>query len=139
MLAHRGVAGVQDFRADCFVGISKMIREKVGSPVIDLPPLVRNHIDDLPIPTTYTNADGEYRMEGAPIGELFQGVDKLDWVGVSRIVETTAGEVELEDAVLSVGRTIHGIVIDMEGDPLEGVEVMAGSELSLFPWQPLRN
>ena len=121
--------GVQDFRADCSVGISKMIVEGADSPVIELPPIVRNHIDDLPIPTTYTNADGEYRIEGAPIGDLIQGVDKPDWVGVSRVVTTTAGEVELEDALLTVGQTIHGIVVDEAGNPLQGVEVIAGSEL----------
>ncbi|TDJ73254.1 MAG: carboxypeptidase regulatory-like domain-containing protein [Planctomycetota bacterium] len=121
-------AGVQDFRADCSVGISKMIVEETGSPVVELPPLVRDHIDDLPIPTTFTNADGEYRFESAPIGDLIQGIDKPAWVGVSRVITTTAGEVELADAVLSAGLTIEGIVVDEQGDPLAGVEVLAGSE-----------
>jgi protocatechuate 3,4-dioxygenase beta subunit len=121
--------GAQDFRSDCSVGISRMILQGGGSPVFDLPPIARKHLDDFPIPTTHTDAEGEYRFEAAPIGEVIQGVDKPDWVGVSRVVATTAGEVRLEDAVLSAGRTIAGVVVDDEGDVLEGVEVMAGSEL----------
>ena len=121
--------GVQDFRSDCSVGISRMILQGSDSPVIDLPPIARQHIDDFPIPTTYTDAEGQYRFEAAPVGEVIQGADKPDWVGVSRVVTTSAGEVQLEDAVLSAGRTISGVVVDDEGEVLEGVEVMVGSEL----------
>ncbi len=120
--------GVQDFRADCSVGISKMVVEEGVGQVIELPPIVRSHIDLLPIATTYSDDAGEYRMEGVPIGRLIQGVDRPGLVGMSRSVSTTAGEVELEDAVLTAGRTIQGIVIDDQGEPLQGVEVLAGSE-----------
>ena len=121
--------GVQDFRADCSVGVSRMILQGDDSPVFDLPPIARKHIDDFPVPTTTTNNEGEYRFEGAPIGEVIQGVDMPDWLGVLRVVTTSAGEVVLEDAVLTAGRTISGVVVDEEGEVLEGVEVVVGSEL----------
>ncbi len=121
-------AGVQDFRSDCSVGISEMITEGGDSPVVDLPPMIRAHLDDLPIPTTYTDSKGEYRMQNVPIGELFQGVDMVDRVGVARVLQTTEGEVELEVAVLTPGRTIQGRVVDSQGNPVQGAEVIAGSE-----------
>lgn len=121
--------GIQDFRADCAVGISKAIVEGLASPLVEPPPMVRDHLDDLPIPTTTTGEDGRYRFEAAPVGELIQGVDMPGRLGLARAVTTTPGEVVLEDATLRAGRTIAGAVVDDAGDPVQDAEVLAGSEL----------
>ncbi|MFT4540389.1 MAG: protocatechuate 3,4-dioxygenase beta subunit [Planctomycetota bacterium] len=122
--------GIQDFRSDCAVAITSMILNGGGSPVIEPPPIIRRHLDDFPIPTTLTNADGEYRFEAAPIGKLLVGIDLAGWLGSIEQVETQAGENELEANVLRAGKTVSGIVIDEEGEPVAGVEVMAGTEVS---------
>ena len=120
--------GVQDFRADCAIGVTSMIDSGAGSPVFEPPPLVKQHIDDLPIPTTYTDADGRFRIEGIAIGKILYGIDKRGWLGMTRVETTEPGEVVLEDAVLRAGRTVSGTVVDGEGEPIEGVEVLAGTE-----------
>ena len=121
----------QDFRADCSVGVTSIALDTEGSPVVELPPLVRNHLDDLPIPTTHTDAEGLYRIEGLPVGELLLGADMPEWLGASRLVTTTPGDNQLEDSILTTGRTIFGVVVEEAGDPLEGIEVVVGSE---FPF-----
>jgi len=122
--------GPQDFRSDSAVGISKYVSEGSHSPVVEPPPLVRRHLADLPLPTTVTDADGAYRFEGAPVGDIMIAIDKRGWLGMLRRDQTEPGEVELADAILRGGRTISGEVIDSEGDPVAGVEVMAGTEIA---------
>jgi hypothetical protein len=121
--------GIQDVRSDCTVGITSFVTNESGSPVVEIPPFARRHIDDLPIPTSYTDLEGNYRMDGVPIGALIQAVDKPGLLGVARVVTTKHGENALEDVVLTTGRTLTGIVIDEESEPVAGIEVVAGSEL----------
>ena len=121
--------GIQDFRADCAVGVTSIILNGGRSPVFEPPPLVRQHLDDLPIPTTHTNIKGEYRFEGAPIGTLIMAADLPGWLGLIEKIETTAGEVELQPKILRAGKTVSGVVIDEEGEPIAGAQVMAGSEV----------
>ena len=121
---------VQDVRSDCAVGISMFVHDRMSSPVVEPPPLVRRHLDDMPFPTMTTDVEGKYRFEGAPIGSLVLGVDRPGSLGVLRLETTTLGEVEFDDAVLTAGRTAEGVVFDMEGEPIVGAEVMAGSEFA---------
>jgi hypothetical protein len=120
---------VQDFRSDCAVGISAYIHDGSSSPVVEPPPLVRRHLDDLPIPTTISDVEGRYRFEGVPIGDIMLAIDLRGWLGMLRKDSTRPGEVELPDAILRAGRVISGEVIDTEGDPVAGAEVMAGAEI----------
>ena len=64
------------------------------------------------IPTTWSDENGEYVFEGAPIGELVQSADKRDWLGVSRVITSHAGPMDVPDLALSPGRTVEGVVLD---------------------------
>lgn len=121
---------LQDLRSDCAVGISQYVHRGDVSPVVELPPLVRRHLDDFPLPTTLSDDEGRFRFEGVPIGGVLLAADMKGWLGYLKLFQAEAGENVLDDVTLRAGRTIHGEVFDLSGDPIVGAEVMAGTEIA---------
>lgn len=74
----------------------------------------------------YTDATGAFAIEGLPRREL--SIVALHETGASesRAVDATAGDVGDVTLTIDVTGTIAGVVIDPEGQPIEGVQVSAG-------------
>ncbi|GJM22134.1 MAG: hypothetical protein DHS20C15_20490 [Planctomycetota bacterium] len=88
----------------------------------------------LPLPTTQTDANGEWLLDGVPSGAPLMLFD--DGVHVSRARSTgptgpTGSEVEMDDLMLFDGVTLRGRVVDSQGDPVPGAEVLAGNRMGL--------
>ncbi len=97
--------------------------------VVEPPKWIASLVDRLPVSTTYTNADGEFRMEGVPAGRVCGGVDRLGSTAtVIAGFELSAGEErDLDELEVLVGRTVTGKVVDAAGKPVAGVEVYGGA------------
>ncbi len=119
-----------DFRADSLISVTAIATTGQGHGIIELPSWVQKNVDRLPIPTTFTNTEGLFRLEGVALGKLVGGADKRGYVGAPiGPVDLSSGEENLGDLVLKNGRTITGIVEDTYGEPVPGIEVFAGAEV----------
>lgn len=95
----------------------------------------------LPIPTTHTDAAGEWEMIGLPAGAPKLLYDKLHHVGRSQQLGPTGppgSVVEVGDVPLVDGVTLTGRVLDERGDPVADAEVMAGNAVMLAPMSILQ-
>ncbi|MAB78545.1 MAG: hypothetical protein CMJ89_04240 [Planctomycetes bacterium] len=120
---------VYDFRSDSMVAVTMMATTGQGHGIIELPPWVQKNIDRLPIPTTFTDDEGAFRLEGVALTKLVGGIDKKGYVGFPIRVDLSSGEEDMGIAVLSRGQTITGMVEDTYGEPQVGIEVFAGAEV----------
>ena len=124
--------GLHNLRSDSLLGVMQMLSAEEDSPVVELPEWIRVHVDRLPIPTTHSDGTGAFRLEGVPLSPVILAVDKPGWEGLVREpTEVELGELDLGDLILPRGRTLKGVVVDMEGEPVEGVEVYAGAEVPM--------
>ena len=125
------VARPYEFRGETLVGITNLISAGDGRGVIEPPPWVRAFVDQLPVPTTTSDEDGQFRLEGVPLARVIGGVDLPGYAGLplGPLDMRGEGEEHLGDLVLTRGRTVQGVVEDAEGEPIAGVEVYAGAEL----------
>lgn len=101
--------------------------------VLDFPAWVEKRIDELPIPMTWTDGDGRFRLGGVPPGDNYFAAsrsDLLPFVQASvRVVaaeEKDLGEIELRE-----GEWVEGVVMDAAGEPIEGAEIMAAAASGL--------
>jgi hypothetical protein len=125
------LSGAWELREESLVAISMLLTTGGGQGVVELPGWVRRLIDDFPIPTTYSDEMGLFRLEGVPLAKVIGGIDRPGLVGipVGPIDMLASAEQDLGDLILPTGRTIEGIVEDSGGDPVVGVEVFAGAEV----------
>lgn len=125
-------ASPQEFRSDSLISIGAIPLGGEKPTIIELPDWIRASIDRFPVPTTYSSADGGFRLEGVALAQVVGGIDKRGYVGVPLgPLDVSGGEHDLGEVVLAHGRTIRGVVEDGYGEPANGVEVYAGAEL--FP------
>lgn len=93
--------------------------------VVDLPGWMRAYADRLPIPTTWTDAEGRFALDTVPAGEVSVFVDHpgrvpaSEWLGVLEPGAERDLTIRLED-----GDTAGGRVVDADGEPVQGAEVM---------------
>jgi protocatechuate 3,4-dioxygenase beta subunit len=80
------------------------------------------HIDD-----ATSNANGEYVLDGLPLGETTLGFSRRGYQSMSKTLELAAGETRL-DVRLAVGRVLTGQVVDDRGAPVADVLIEAFSE-----------
>lgn len=122
--------GVQDFQkggsfyfnpSDCF-----------GILVVDPLPIFHELYNKLPFPSTLSESDGTFRLEGIPRGVVNVLFDKPDYMTTQRGPVSTGrgGETDLGDLTIKSGTTLRGEVVDEEGNPLPNVEVRVGSVYS---------
>ena len=118
-----------DFRGDSLLAVTMLATTGQGHGILELPAWVQKNVDRLPIPTTYSDEEGAFRLEGAALTNLVGGIDKKGHVGAPVRVDLSSGAADLGDVVLARGRTITGVVEDTYGEPLPGIEVFAGAEI----------
>ncbi|MEM9799926.1 MAG: carboxypeptidase-like regulatory domain-containing protein [Planctomycetota bacterium] len=100
----------------------------------EVPPVAFALFERLPIPTTYTDSNGAFRLEGVPVGLVSGGADKEGHVAaILGPVNVTPSEVDVGELELLFGRNVTGKVTDELEEPVEGVEVVVGAYHPLFP------
>lgn len=118
------LSGLQDFREGC----SFLARMGEENRVFDLPPAARQFFHLMPFPTTQSDSDGTFRLEGVPLGFLSLVVDRVDYVTNHNTAVNTSrgGEKNVGDVMLDAGVLLKGKVLDFEGEPASGIEVRVG-------------
>jgi len=108
--------------------------------VFPLPRWIDPWIDNLPIPTVHTAADGTFRMEGAPVGSVTLVVDRDGFPSLVHGPVTTreGGEQKIPDLVLEEGEILEGKVVDTADRPVEGAELLVGAKAPIGDFALLR-
>ncbi|MFO1076658.1 MAG: carboxypeptidase-like regulatory domain-containing protein [Planctomycetota bacterium] len=104
--------------------------------VLEMPPWVKDAFDQLPIPTTTTAADGTFRLVGVVPGSNLLATTARNFLSdVKPSVQVRAGKEKDVGAVrLRRGEELFGKVVDTEGKPIGGAEVLAGSTILVAPF-----
>ena len=114
-----------------------LIREP-SSPVrvLEMPKWAQRVFDDLPIPSTTTDADGNFRLVGVVPGSNFFAVTARTFLAeVKPSVIVRAGqEKNLGRVRLKHGEELAGRVLDTQGKPVADAEVFAGSTIGVVPF-----
>lgn len=122
---------VHEFRSDSLIAVNRITMGGEGQEIIDLPDWVRRLVDRLPVPTTWSDSDGRFRLAGVPLTEIIGAVDKRGHVGLPLgPFEMSGPEIDVGEQVLARGRRVRGVVEDPFGEPASGVEVFAGAEVA---------
>src|SRR5258708_29362798 len=73
----------------------------------------------------YSDGKGEFEIKGLPKRELAAVAMHETGASQSKDVDTTRGDVSSVELVIDVTGSIAGIVVDPQGQPVEGVQVSA--------------
>ncbi len=124
-------ANVQYLQSDS----SLIIAEGGVRNLVRLPREVMKWESKLPFPTTRTDAEGQFRLAGVPIGLITTVVDKPGYS--SRIQGPTpsgrSGERSVGTLTLAPGRIARGRVVDVNQKPVKGAQVEVGAACQLGP------
>ena len=118
------ISGLQNYREGCsFLG-----RGGDRTLVIDPPPVFKQFVRLVPFPTTHSESDGTFRLEGVPLSLLTLVADREGLVTREKGPVSTArgGERDIGDVVMDRGVPVKGKVTDHEGRPAPDVEVRVG-------------
>lgn len=118
-----GMVGAQHVRSD-----SSLIKLDKPRVVFEIPGWVGRWIDRLPVPTTHTDDEGMFRLEGVPRGVITTFIDHDDFVAaVTGPTPTGSGtERNLGAITLERGHSLQVRVVDSNGQPMGDAEVLAG-------------
>lgn len=89
----------------------------------------------LPIPTAYTDSEGRFVLEQVPQGMPSVLVDRIDMVPLVHgpVPSGAPGSTrDVGDLRMDAGASLVGHVIDTDGEPIAGAEVLAGNEIGGF-------
>jgi hypothetical protein len=115
--------GVEHYRPG-----SAVIVKTPKDSVFELPRWLERYERLLPIPTTHSDQNGRFRLEGVPQGLATILVDCQGFVARTQGPRPTGkgGERDVGTVVLGRGVTLHGRVLDTDGNPLAGARVLGG-------------
>ncbi|MFH0944002.1 MAG: carboxypeptidase regulatory-like domain-containing protein [Planctomycetota bacterium] len=125
--------GVQDVRPGFTVAYQEDVNNKWR--VAPIPPWITRLVDRFPVPTTRTEEDGTFRLEGVPLGMATVLVDKEDLLSLVHgpVPTGNTGEKTIGDLRMQTGETLVGRVIDSADVPVPNAEILAGAQLELAP------
>jgi len=103
--------------------------------VLMMPPWVKRAFDNLPIPTTHSDAMGKFRLAGLVPGSNMIATTKQGLLSdVKPSVMLKAGQTkDLGRIRLKRGEELVGRVLDSLGKPVVGAEFLAGPTLAIGP------
>ncbi len=113
-----------------------LIREpRAPVQVVEMPPWVKGAFENVPIPTTHSGEDGTFRLVGVVPGSNLLAVTAEDHLShMSPSVVVRAGEEKnVGEIGLSTGEELWGKVVDGDGEPVAGAEILAGSTIPIAP------
>lgn len=114
-----------------------LIREpRAPVQVLKMPPWVKDAFEHLPIPTTRTDLEGKFRLVGVMPGSNLLATTMRDFLSdVKSSVKVRSGQVKDVGRIrLREGEELYAKVLDEKGKPVTGAEVIAGSTLSIVPF-----
>ncbi len=125
--------GVQNIKPD----FSVAFQDDLGADwrVLPIPRWIPRLIERFPIPTTHTDEDGSFRLEGVPLGMATVLVDKRALVSLVHgpVPTGASGERNVGTLRMPFGEVLEGRVVDVNDEPIAGAEILAGPELELAP------
>jgi protocatechuate 3,4-dioxygenase beta subunit len=103
--------------------------------VIEMPRWAKDLFTKLPIPTTYTGADGRFRLVGVVPGSNLLATTMAGHLADMKpsVVVRAGQEKDVGRIKLRLGEELVGTVVDGDGKPVADAEVLAGSTLSVAP------
>ena len=109
--------------------------ESVSFSVVPVPAWLRSVYERLPIPDTTTVADGSFALESVPLGSNVVAITKEGFLSVvdPRVVVRSERDKDLGRIRLREGEELAGKVVDDEGKPVPGVEVLAAPTSAVVP------
>ncbi|MBL8692650.1 MAG: carboxypeptidase regulatory-like domain-containing protein [Planctomycetes bacterium] len=102
---------------------------RAGTPKIlfQLPRWTDQIFEKLPTPMATTDAEGRFRIEGAPSGALSLVATGSNMPGFAQpLPATKQSERDLGEIVAARGETVEGVVVDEQGAAVAGASVMIG-------------
>lgn len=104
--------------------------------VVEMPKWAQRVFDELPIPSTTSDSEGNFRLVGVVPGSNFFAATARTYLSEVRAsVMVRAGqEKSLGRVRMKHGEELIGRVIDASGKPVEGAEVFAGSTVAMVPF-----
>jgi uncharacterized GH25 family protein len=101
-------------------------KQPVPSARVRIGVTARNRMIFEPPRQAYTDASGAFEIKGLPRGELSAVAMHESGASDTAEVSTTNGNVDNVTLTIDVTGSISGVVVDPQGNPLEGVQVSAG-------------
>lgn len=115
--------GIEDIRRGCGVMVEVLDAPKA----FEIPPVVWEYEKLVPIPTTYSGADGTFRLPGVPLGMVTVVADHPGKKAVTKTQASGKGrERAIGDLYLGDGFVVRGQVVDGAENPVAGIDVLVG-------------
>lgn len=104
-----------------------LVRREGFAPVIQPPTWFRDLFDELPVSRTRTDEDGRFELTGLPPGKNIVIARASGFSTAAEHVPLSVGEARVVgDLTIDEGEELFGTVVDSNGDPVSGAEVLAG-------------
>lgn len=112
-----------------------IVSERSARMVIEMPAWAKRIWKELPVPTTFSGADGRFRLEGIEPGVNLVAAVKSGFVAATqKNVKFDAGQTrDVGKLKLGEGEVASGRVVDQQGKPIAGVQVVVGNRLNAVP------
>ena len=112
-----------------------IVRDGGAGMVIPMPAWVAQRYEDLPIPTTFTDAEGAFELNGVVPGDNVVAVTADGFLAyIDPRVRVEAGETrDLGELELDIGDLIEGRVVDGQNEPIAGAEVLLAPATATIP------
>lgn len=112
-----------------------LVREGGTDLVLPMPSWVDQRMDDLPLPLTRSGDDGRFRLAGIEPGVQSIVVTDDGYMPVMHDgVQLSPGEEkDLGDVRMREGEEVYGVVVQKDGRPVAGAQVLVGRKQGVAP------
>ncbi|MGQ0552933.1 MAG: carboxypeptidase regulatory-like domain-containing protein [Planctomycetota bacterium] len=135
------VATVADYRAGSAIVVPEGTDGLDETVIFQPPASLARHERLLPVPTTFTDAEGRFVLPGVPPGLVALAIDHISFLPFAQLSVPTGaagGERDLGQLMLGDGLTLSITTEDDRGQQVMCAEVLAGNRLSIAPVGLLR-
>jgi len=122
--------GIEEIRRGCGVMVEVLEQAKA----FEVPPVVWEFEKLLPIPTTFSDEEGNFRLPGVPMGLVTVVADKAGFKATTKTQPSgKAKERNVGELWMGAGFVVQGVVVDGTDTPVAGIEVMVGIRADAVP------